>query len=79
MSHFISKNLSKKKLFLHYNGAYHSDDFESINYFLKEAHKKIKIVTISTVLQEDISKLSEEELGLADFIICVPENMTTTY
>jgi uncharacterized iron-regulated protein len=79
MSHFLLMNLEEDKVFIHYNGAYHSDDFESLNYFLKRANPVIKIVTISTVLQEDISKLSEEEMGLADFIICVPENMTTTY
>lgn len=79
MSYNILKNLEEGDTFLHYNGAYHSDDFESLNYFLKRENSALKIITISTVLQKDISKLSEEETGKADFIICVPENMTTTY
>lgn len=79
MSHFLLKNLEKGKTFIHYNGAYHSDDFESLSYFLNRENTDINIVTISTILQEDISKLSDEEIGKADYIICVPENMTTTY
>jgi hypothetical protein len=31
------------------------------------------------VLQEDIKKLEEEHKNKADFIIAVPEDMTTTY
>lgn len=79
MSHFILKNLEEGKILIHYNGAYHSDDFESMNYFLLKDKADLKIVTISTVLQENVTKLLEENLGLADFIICVPETMTNTY
>ena len=35
--------------------------------------------TITTVSQENVFKLLEENKGKADFIICVDENMTTTY
>ncbi len=79
MSYNILQNLPEGKLFLHFNGAYHSDDFESISYFLKREKKNLNIVTISTVLQDDVSSLSEENQGKADFIIAVPENMTSTH
>lgn len=79
MSHFILGNLEPGKLFIHYNGAYHSDDFESINWFLNRASPELKIVTISTVSQDDTGKLEEESQGKADYIICVPSSMTTTY
>jgi len=79
MSHFLLENYQKGNLFIHFNGAYHSDDFESISYFLKKEIQDVKIVTISTVTQNDVSELEEENKGKADFIICVPENMTTTY
>ena len=79
MSHFLLKNFENGSTFIHYNGAYHSDEFESINYFLLKDRSDLKIVTISTVVQEEVSKLAEENLGLADFIICVPETMTNTY
>lgn len=78
MSHFILKNWKEGKLFLHFNGAYHSDEFESMNWWLKEANSKLDIITISTVSQDDISELEEKTLGKADFIICVPSHMTNT-
>ncbi len=78
MTHFILQNRMPGSLFLHYNGAYHSDEFESINWFLKKASEDLKIVTISTVSQDNIEELGEESRGRADFIICVPSNMTET-
>jgi hypothetical protein len=79
MSHFILENWQQDKLFIHFHGAYHSDDFESINWFLLKENPDLEIVTISTISQENINELEEENLGKADFIICVPSNMTTTY
>lgn len=78
MTHFILQNWSSGKLFIHYNGAYHSDEFESMNWFLKRANPELKIVTISTVTQDDVMELEEESQGKADFIICVPNSMTNT-
>lgn len=78
MSHFILKNWQPGKLFIHYNGAYHSDDHESINWFLKRARPDLKIVTISTVSQDEADPLEKENQGKADFIIVVPSNMTLT-
>ncbi len=79
MAHFIMENLSKRALFLHYNGSYHSDDHEGIGWYLKHHRPDLKVMTITTVSQKDISKVLEENLGSADYIICVPEDMTTTY
>lgn len=79
MTHFILEHWEPGKLFVHYNGAYHSDEFESMNWFLKRANPDLKIVTISTVSQDDIEKLEEESVGKADFIIAVPSNMTQTH
>ena len=79
MSHFILKNKAEDEVFIHYHGAYHSDNYQSIYYFLKKADPDLEIVTISTVLQDDLKKLDESNLGKADFIIAVPSNMTTTY
>ena len=78
MSYFIMKSWKPGKLFIHYNGAYHSDDFESIYWFLKQADEDLNIVTISTVSQETIDKLEDENVGKASFIIAVPSNMTQT-
>jgi uncharacterized iron-regulated protein len=73
MAYFIMKYWSKKKTLLHYNGSYHSDNFESMVWYLKKMNKNLKIVTISTVNQEDISKLSDENKNVADFIFCTVE------
>jgi hypothetical protein len=78
MSHFIMKAWKPGKLFIHYNGAYHSDEFESIYWFLKQADEDLNIITISTVSQENIEKLEDENVGKASFIIAVPSNMTQT-
>ena len=79
MAHFILEHWEPGKLFLHFNGAYHSDDGESINWFLKRARPDLEIVTISTVSQEEIDQLMDEHEGKADFIICVPSTMTKTH
>ena len=78
MAHVILKNWSPGKQFLHYHGAYHSQNFESIYWYLKQENPDLKIITIHSVEQKDISELSEENTGLADFTICVDEDMTKT-
>ena len=78
MTHFIMENWSSGKLFIHYHGAYHSDEFESMNWFLNRANSELNIVTISTVTQDVVSELEEDSQGKADFIICVPSTMTNT-
>ena len=79
MAHFIMQNFEKGQLFIHYNGAYHSDNYESIYWYLKKLDPNLKIVTITTVTQSDISELNEENKNTADYIICVPETMTGSY
>lgn len=79
MAHFILQNYQAGKLFLHYNGAYHSDSYEGILWYLKNERSALNYGTISTVVQEDVHRLLKEHKGKADFIICVDSNMTTTY
>ena len=78
MAHFILKNWSKGKLLIHYHGSYHSENFESIYWYLKQANPNLKIVTIHTVSQDDVTELTKENTGRADFTICVDEDMTKT-
>jgi len=79
MAHFILQNWKSGKLFLHYNGSYHSDRHQGIVWHLMTQNPKLKVLTVTTVSQEDISKISDETKKLADFIVVVPEDMTTTY
>lgn len=78
MAHFILKNWEKGKTFLHYHGSYHSENFESIYWYLKQENPDLNIVTIHTVSQDDVTKLEEENTGRADFTICVDADMTKT-
>ena len=79
MAYFINKNREKGTVFIHYNGSYHSDNYQGIVWYLKKYNKKAKIKTITTVIQSDLSKLKKEYEKIADYIIVVDENMTTTY
>lgn len=79
MSHFILKNYKPGNLFIHYNGAYHSNNYQSIYWYLKKANPALKIVTISTAMQSQQKTLDSESKGTADFIIVTPEEMTRTH
>lgn len=79
MAHRILEAHKEGSIFLHYNGAYHSDQYEGILWYLMQDKPDMQYATISTVIQSDVNKLEEENKLRADFIICVDENMTTTY
>ena len=82
MAHFILKNLNEGYVFYHINGSYHSENYEGIVWYLKEYNKRnateLKILTITTVEQDDLDELEKDNLGKADFIVCIPEDMTKT-
>ena len=78
MAHFILANYNSGQ-FIHYNGAFHSNYYEGILWYLKQARSDLNYGTISTVLQVDINSLDKDNKGAADFIICVDEDMTSTY
>lgn len=79
MAHFILQNLPRKGSFLHFNGDYHSAHFEGIYWYLKNEKRRLKIKTISSVLQSGVGRLSEVHQGRADFIIAIDEDVTTSY
>lgn len=79
MAYFILKNYKEGHQFIHFNGAYHSNNYEGILWYLELGRPGVNYTTISTVSQEDISSLVEENKNIADFIICIDEDMTTTY
>lgn len=79
MAYFIIKNKKENAIFLHFNGSYHSDNYEGIYWYLKKYKPEIKIVTIATITQNNISELEKEQINKADFIIVVDEDVTKTY
>lgn len=79
MAYFIAENSEKGKIFIHFNGSFHSDNYDGIIYFLKIYRPDLTIKTLSPAQQKDVSTLENEYLDKADYILCVPETMTKTY
>ena len=79
MAHSISEDAVIGSKFLHLNGSYHSDNFEGINWYLKNYNPNIQIITISTVEQKDISKLEKDNYNKADYILVIDEDVTKTH
>jgi len=80
MAYFILGNLPENGFFIHFNGAYHSNNDEGIQWYLHQyAEEPMKFFTISTVEQDAVEELDESHHGIADFIIAVPVSMTKTY
>lgn len=79
MAHFIAANLKPGTVFVHYNGTYHSEGYEGINWYLKKERPGVKIMTIAAASQADISVIEKDFINTADFIIVVDEDMTKTY
>ena len=80
MGYFIIQNMPQNGIFLHFHGAFHSNNDEGIVWYLHEySEEPLQVMTISTVEQESIDERAEGHHGLADFIIAVPATMTKTY
>lgn len=79
MAHFILLHMPDEGAFLHLNGTYHSDNYEGIFWYLKKYAPEIKIVTIATRTQSDLSRLDDVNEEVADFILVVDEDVTTSY
>lgn len=82
MAYFIVKNWEPGKCFIHYNGSYHSENYEGIVWYVNHYGKKLpnspKILTITCVEQDTTDELTSENSGKADFTICIPSSMTKT-
>lgn len=80
MAYFISSYIDESgKMFIHYNGSYHSDNFEGILWYLNKYKPGLKIVTIASVEQPELDKLSDDYLNRATFVLAVTEDMTKTH
>lgn len=79
MAYFIQKNLKADTVFIHYNGTYHSDNFEGIGWYLKKYVNNIEIITIATIEQNDLEKIMDEEYNKADYILVIDEDVTKTH
>jgi uncharacterized iron-regulated protein len=79
MAHFINSAWSKGKMLLHYNGSYHSRNFEGIIWYLNKLNPNLAIMTIETVQQDDPGQIEKENLNIATYIITISKSMTRTY
>ena len=79
MAYFINKNRKKNSVFIHYNGTYHSDNYEGINWYLRKLDDTIEIITIAMVEQKDLGKLESEHYNKANFILVIDEDVTRSY
>ena len=79
MAASIAKYAGNGNLFIHYNGSYHSDNFQGILWYLNQYKPDLKIMTITSVEQASVDSLSKESLNKANFILAIPEDMTKTY
>lgn len=79
MSHFILQNLKPGQTFLHYNGAYHSKDFESMVWYLRRARPDLDIVTIHSEESDDPDTFDAELRQTADYVLMIPASMSKSY
>lgn len=79
MAHFILQNWQSGKTLLHYNGDYHSKNFEGISWYLHQQQPGLRILTISSVEQESVRKLLVENRSTGTVILAIPSDMTKTY
>lgn len=79
MAYSITENWQQEQLFYHINGSYHSNNYEGIYWYLKKYNSNLKVVTISVVEVDEVSKFNKEDKNLADYIFYIPTDMTKTY
>ena len=79
MAHRISQRLKGGERLFHLNGSFHSDFQQGIYWYLKRYRPELEILTMTTVEQESLKDLEEENEGKADYIFAMPKTMTKTY
>ncbi|NLN33980.1 MAG: ChaN family lipoprotein [Flavobacteriaceae bacterium] len=80
MAESILENFEVGKLFLHYNGDYHSKEYGGIYWYLKKMNPDLKIAVIS-VFESEEARLSFDikEVVPTEFNLVFPSDMTKTY
>ncbi|PRY88097.1 ChaN family lipoprotein [Mongoliibacter ruber] len=79
MAYSLFEYIGEGHNILHINGSYHSNNYEGIVWYIKQAYPDINLLTINTVELEDDQTLDEKQLKSADFIIVVPADSPKSY
>ncbi|MDO9511140.1 MAG: ChaN family lipoprotein [Bacteroidales bacterium] len=75
----IVKNHKEGGKSIHFNGTYHSENFEGIVWYLNHYAPQLKVMTIASITMDTLQKPDESEYKKADFLLVVPSDMTKTY
>jgi uncharacterized iron-regulated protein len=79
MAHFMLQYHESGDRFIHYNGSYHTDNYEGIIWYVNQYSPGMEMLTITTIEHANLSEIDPELLKKADFTIVVPTTMTKTY
>ena len=79
MAQFIFRNMEDNGLFYHFNGSYHSYNFEAIIWYLRQYRKDMNIYSITVVDEENFSQKPDSYKGKADVIIILPKDSPKSY
>jgi len=67
MAHFIARALVPGGLFLHFNGAFHSQDRGGICWYLERAHPRLRVMAVTSVLG-DPATFDDAYRGCGDLV-----------
>ena len=80
MAHFILSNLPEGAPFVHFNGAYHSQDGEGIGWYLREGQPDLERPHDSRAHASlTCLALTKAQVGRGDFLLLTHERMTRTH
>lgn len=79
MAHFIIQNFETGSKFLHFHGAYHSDNFQGIYWYLKHYKPNLNVLTITVIETPNLDSLADKDKNKADYIIMIKDDFTKTY
>jgi len=79
MAYFSLKNFNDGDLLFHIEGSYHSNYNQGIIWWINKIKPGLKITSVTTVMQSEWDKMTDEEKAtIANYTIVVADNMTQT-
>jgi len=79
MAHFILENWEEGKHFYHFNGAYHSNNFEGIVWYLKKAKPNLSIQVVSMIEVDSLQPVPMDKLNMGSYILMTNPDFPKSY
>ncbi len=79
MAQFIYRNMKKDGIFYHFNGSYHSYNYEGIMWYMNQLNKNVKMYSITVVDEENLNQNPDSYKHKADIIIVMPKGSPVSY